>query len=317
MLDLVRLRALAAVARHGSVTAAARELDYSQPSISHHLARLEAEVGLPLTRRVGRGIRLTPEGELLAQRASEILGRVRSAEDELAAIAELRTGTVRVAGFQSVLSTLVTRAAAAMHTTFPGVELSLADMHPDEALQRLREGLIDVAIVFRYDDEVPEDFRFQHLFDDPMYLLSQEPDQTLAGQRDVAWIAGCENCRRDLVGACEAAGFTPRIRYTSDDPLVQQSLVAAGLGVTTLPALALATQRVDGIEATELDDFRRRVYVATYGEPPDPPATVAFVQAIEEAVDPALAGTSRCRRRDSNPRHADYDSAPASSGIHG
>lgn len=149
----------------------------------------------------------------------------------------------------------------------------------------MREGLFDVAIIFRYDDEVPEGFRFQHLFDDPMHLLGSEPGQTLGGQRDAPWIAGCENCRRDLVGACEAAGFSPRIRYTSDDPLVQQSLVAAGLGVTTQPALALATQRVDGIEATKLDDFCRRVYVATYGEPPDPPATTAFVQAVSEAVE--------------------------------
>lgn len=287
MLDLVRLRALAAVARHGSVTAAARELDYAQPSISHHLARLESEVGLPLTQRVGRGIRLTPEGKLLAQRASEILGRVRSAEDELAAIADLRTGSVRVAGFQSVLSTLVPRAAAAMHATAPGVELSLVDTHPDDALQQLREGLIDVAIVFRYDETVSEDLRFEYLFDDPMYLLSNEADQSLADHRDSAWIAGCEKCRRDLVGACEAAGFSPRIRYTSDDPLVQQALVAAGLGVTTQPGLALATQSVEGVKATELADFRRRIYVATYGEPPDPPATAAFVNAITEAV-PAL-----------------------------
>jgi DNA-binding transcriptional LysR family regulator len=84
----------------GSVTAAARELHYAQPSISHHLARLESDVGLPLTQRVGRGIRLTPAGQLLAQRAVEILGRIRSAEDELAAIAELRTSKVRVAGFR-------------------------------------------------------------------------------------------------------------------------------------------------------------------------------------------------------------------------
>jgi DNA-binding transcriptional LysR family regulator len=220
---------------------------------------------------------------------------VHSAEEELAAIAELRTGTVRVAGFQSVLSTLVIRAAAAMHATAPGIELSLADMHPDDALQRLREGLIDVAIVFRYDETMSEDLRFQHLFDDPMYLLSNEAGQTLAEHQNSAWIAGCEKCRRDLVGACEAAGFTPRIRYTSDDPLVQQSLVAAGLGVTTLPGLSIATQRVDGVQATELDDFRRRVYVATYGEPPDPPATAAFVEAITEAVSTLEVAAERDR----------------------
>jgi DNA-binding transcriptional LysR family regulator len=61
MLNLLHLRVLAAVARQGSVTGAAKELHYSQPSVSHHLARLEAETGTNLIQRVGRGIRLPPE----------------------------------------------------------------------------------------------------------------------------------------------------------------------------------------------------------------------------------------------------------------
>jgi DNA-binding transcriptional LysR family regulator len=284
MLDLVRLRALAAVAQHGSVTVAARELHYAQPTISHHLARLEADVGVPLTQRVGRRIRLTPAGELLARRAVEILGRIRSAEDELAAIAELRTGKVRVAGFQSALSTVVTRAAVSMKASAPGIELSLTEMHPDVALSQLREGAIDVAVVFRHDDTVPDDMTFQHLFDDPMYLISRDAGQALADHRDSAWIAGCERCRRELVDACEAEGFTPRIMYTSDDPIIQQTLVAAGLGVTTIPGLALASYRVDGVVASEASNFRRRVYVATYGEPPRPFAMEEFVGAVTRAA---------------------------------
>jgi DNA-binding transcriptional LysR family regulator len=239
---------------------------------------------VPLTQRVGRRIRLTPAGELLARRAVEILGRIRSAEDELAAIAELRTGKVRVAGFQSALSTVVTRAAVSMKASAPGIELSLTEMHPDVALSQLREGAIDVAVVFRYDDTVPDDMQFQHLFDDPMYLISRDAGQTLAVHRDSAWIAGCERCRRELVDACEAEGFTPRIMYTSDDPIIQQSLVAAGLGVTTIPGLALATYRVDGVMASEASNFRRRVYVATYGEPPRPFATEEFVGAVIRAA---------------------------------
>ncbi len=285
MLDVVRLRVLATVARTGSVTGAARELGYAQASISHHMSRLEAEVGLALTQRAGRGIRLTPAGELLAHRAAEILGRVESAQAEVAAIGELRHGRVRVAGFQSALSTVVTDAAASLRATAPGIELSLADLHPDLALQQLREGVIEVAVVFRYDDDdLPPDIRGTHLFDDPMHLVSLRAGQTLRDHRDSPWIAGCERCRRELVEACEAAGFTPRIMYTSDDPVVTQSMVAAGLGVTSIPSLSLATHRRAGIETTELRDFRRRIYVATYGEPPDPPATDAFVRALVEAA---------------------------------
>ncbi|QIM21489.1 LysR family transcriptional regulator [Phycicoccus sp. HDW14] len=292
MLDLFRLTVLSTLARTGSVTATARELGYAQPSISHHLSRLEAEVGLPLTQRAGRGIRLTPAGELLAHRAAEILGRVEAAEDELAALGGLRSGRVRVAGFQSALSSVVTTAAGSMRTSAPAIELTLQDLHPDLALQQLREGLIDVAVVFRYDDEVPDGLRFTHLFDDSMHLLSTEGGRTLEESADAPWIAGCENCRRELVSACAAAGFTPRIMYTSDDPVVQQSMVAAGLGVTTMPGLSVAQHRVPGVETTELEDLRRRVHVATYGEPPDPPATAAFVRAVVEASRALVGGPS-------------------------
>ena len=259
-------------------------MNYAQPSVSHHLSRLEAEVGVPLTQRVGRGIRLTPAGQTLAQRAAEILGRVESAEDEITSIAELRTGRVRVAGFQSVLGTLVTEAAAALQASAPGIEISLVDLHPDIALQQLREGIIDVAVVFRYDDNVPGDMRFRFLFEDPMHLLSLQATQSLEDHRDSPWIAGCERCRRELVEACESAGFTPRIMYTSDDPVVEQALVAAGLGVAILPGLFLEIYRVPGIQTTQLPGFCRRVYVATFGDPPDPPATLAFVRALTEAA---------------------------------
>src|SRR5689334_12874175 len=107
MVSLTQLQVLSVVARLGSVTAAAKELHYTQPSVSHHLARLEAATGAKLVQRVGRGIRLTPEGRLLANRATEILGRVDAATSELEAQVGLRSGRVRLAGFQSVLSTIV------------------------------------------------------------------------------------------------------------------------------------------------------------------------------------------------------------------
>jgi DNA-binding transcriptional LysR family regulator len=284
MLDIVRLRILAAIASHGSVTKAAQHLNYSQPAVSHHLARLEAETGARLVQRIGRGIRLTPEGEQLARRATEIVGRVDTAAAELSAMVDLRTGRVRVAGFQSALAALMPHAAATLRRDHPGIELHLADAHPQVALDLLRAGQIDAALIFRYDDTTPDDIRATHLFDDPMHLLSLKPGQTLTDHRDSAWIAGCEHCRREFVDACDKAGFTPHIAYTSDDVIVEQALVAAGMGVTTMPGLALRTHRAPGIQATPLPDFRRRVYLATYGDPPDPPATTAFITALHHAV---------------------------------
>lgn len=284
MLDIVRLRIFAAIAAHGSVTKAAKQLSYSQPAVSHHLARLEAETGARLVQRVGRGIRLTPEGEHLARRAAEIVGRVDTAAEELSAMVGLRTGRVRVVGFQSALAALMPRAAATLRRDHPGIELHLADAHPQVALDLLRAGQADAAIIFRYDDTTPDDVRAVHLFDDPMYLLSLDAGQTLTDHRDSAWIAGCEHCRREFIDACERAGFTPHIAYTSDDVIVEQALVAAGMGVTTSPGLALRTHHVPGIKATALPDFRRRVYLATYGDPPDPPAITAFIAALHQAV---------------------------------
>ena len=97
MLDINRLRVIDAVARHRSVTAAAKELHYSQPSVTHHLTRLEAETGAQLLQRVGRGIRLTPAGQLLADRAAEIIGRIDAAGAELSAHVGLTAGRVRLA----------------------------------------------------------------------------------------------------------------------------------------------------------------------------------------------------------------------------
>src|SRR5918995_2937592 len=112
MLDVTRLRVLDAVARHGTVTAAARELAYSQSSASHHLARLEAETAAQLLQRAGRGIRLTQAGQLLAGRAAEIIGRLDAADAELSAHVGLSAGRVRLAGFASGISSLVLPAAA-------------------------------------------------------------------------------------------------------------------------------------------------------------------------------------------------------------
>ena len=285
MLDLQRLRILAAVAAHGSVTKAAKHLHYTQPSVSHHLARLEAETGARLIQRVGRGIRLTPEGQMLARRATEIIGRADAAEAELEAMVGLRAGRVRVAGFQSALSSLVPEAVAAMRRDHPGIEMNLVEAHPEISLELLRDGEVDAAIIFRYDDDsLPDGVHGTHLFDDPMYLVTTEPGQNLLDHHDSAWIAGCPRCRRELLDACAAVGFVPEIAFTSDDIIVQHALVAAGLGVTTNPGLALRTHQREGLAATEIPHFRRRVHLVTYGEPPEPPATAAFIAAVRAAA---------------------------------
>jgi molybdate transport repressor ModE-like protein len=285
VLSLVQLKVLAAIARTGSVTEAAKELHYSQPSVSHHLARLEAATGANLVQHVGRGIRLTPEGQLLANRATEIVGRVESASNELEAQIGLRAGRVRLAGFQSALSTIVPKAAATLAAKYPGIELSLVDVHPVDALRLLRQGEIDVALIFRYADTPVEEegFRLVHVADDPVHLVSKRPADSIANYGGSAWIGGCERCQAELISVCQRSGFSPRIAFVSDDMVVTQALVGAGMGVAILPGLALRAHRSPAVNTTELPEFPRHIYAVTYGNPPDPPATTALIQTIRES----------------------------------
>jgi DNA-binding transcriptional LysR family regulator len=247
------------------------------------IGRLEASTGAKLVQRVGRGIRLTPEGELLAHRAAEILGRLNAASVELAARVGLQAGRVRLVGFQTVLSTLVPKAAAALSRSYPGIELNIVDAHPVEGLQMLRSGQVDIALIFRNADTPPDEadgFRLTHLLDDPLYLVSDKPDQRLEDHRDSAWVGGCERCRAATITACRRAGFAPRIAYFCDDTVITQALVAAGMGVAIVNGLALRAHRPPGVHATRLTDNARQIYAATYGDPPDPPATTALIEIL-------------------------------------
>jgi molybdate transport repressor ModE-like protein len=332
MLDVTRLRVLAAVARHGSVTAAAKSLNYAQPSVSHHLARLEAETGTRLVERSGRGIKLTDAGRLLAGRAEEILGRLDAAEQELAAHVGHREERIRVAGFPSALATVVPAAAARLRAEYPGVELLLAEAEPQGALRMLRAGRVDVALVFSYlqqgqaagagqrgttghgtaghgtaghgtaagHPEDEEGVRARLLLDEPVHLVTGAgapvPPHTagnqLASYAGHRWIAGCERCRTHLIWQCERAGFTPQIAFTTDDVLVAQALAAAGLGVALLPDLALRAARHPGVRTEALPGARRQVLALTYGEPPGPPAAERLLDALAETAE-GRAGEAR------------------------
>lgn len=297
MLDVNRLRVIDAVARHGSVTAAAKELHYSQPSVTHHLARLESETGAQLIQRVGRGIRLTPAGQLLADRAAEIVGRIDAAGAELSAHVGLHAGRVRLAAFASANGTLVPAALATLASRYPGLEISVTDTHPIDALELLRTGKVEVAIIFRYAETEPEPsgVRLHHLLDDSVHVLSTRRESGLDSLRDATWIAGCERCRSHLLAVCAEAGFAPRIGYSSDDMVVMQAWVAAGLGVATQTGLSLRAHRTDGVVATELPDTKRHIYAATYGEPPDPPATAALLAALADAATEVTASAAGAR----------------------
>ncbi|MER8184013.1 LysR family transcriptional regulator [Kitasatospora sp. NPDC094015] len=288
MIEARHLRVLRAVARTGSFSAAARELGCTQPAVSQQMKALEKAVATPLVVRSGRGMQLSEAGRVLVKHATGILAGLSAAEEELAAIAGLRAGRVRLVSFPTASSTLVPPSVAQLRAAHPGVRVSLVEAEPPESLAMLRGGECEVALAFRYPDSqggVPQasphatarearaeatleaaasaaatdwsDLVVRPLLDDPLVgllpithpLAAADRPVDLAELSDEQWIAGCPQCRGHLVELCEAAGFSPRIDFATDDYPAVVGLVAAGLGVAVLPRLALDSVRHPGVAA--------------------------------------------------------------------
>ena len=288
MIDVNRLQVLVALAKYGTASAAAEALHYSQPTISHHLSRLEAETGAVLTQRVGRGLRLTADGERLARRGEEILALLQRADEELSMATSLQAGRVRLAVFPSAASTLVPATLTRMADRHPGIRVELVEAEPPEARNLLRSGEADVALVFGYR-EAHESSAFHPLGlgGDILNLITPVAGplarpRSLQGHRDSPWIAGCPQCRNELLDLAREVGFEPEIGFATDDFVAVEHLVAAGFGVALLPSLALQAYRHPQIAATPLTFSRRYLSALTFGEPPNAPQVDALLQVLAE-----------------------------------
>ncbi|GGS69358.1 LysR family transcriptional regulator [Streptomyces tanashiensis] len=271
MIEARHLRVLRAVAATGSFSAAARELGCTQPAVSQQMKALEASAGTPLLIRTGREMRLTQAGEVLVRHASGILAGLTAAEEEVAAIAGLRAGRVRLVSFPSGSSTLVPTALAALRAAHPGTRVSLVEAEPPRSIEMLREGDCDIALAFRYGAGQAEwdDLVVRPLLADRLVGLVPEGHRLagagsvgIAELADESWIAGCPRCRRQLVDVCEEAGFTPRIDFATDDYPAVVGLVGAGLGVAVLPELAIESVRPKGARTVAVEPAVEREIVA-------------------------------------------------------
>lgn len=251
-MDPRRVLLFRAVARAGSLSGAARELGWTQPAVSQQLQRLEREVGSPLVLRSTRGVTLTESGTVLLQRADAVAGALHMAGEELAALADLRGGRVRLVAFPSASATLAPAALGRLARDHPGIEVALVEAEPPEAWAAVRAGEADLALVFGYDGPPPDDgdLTWLPLAIEPVDLVLP-PGHPHGARRavrlealaDETWIGGCPRCRQHLVDRCRAAGFDPRLSHETDDYVAVQALVAAGLGVTLLPRSALRAFR--------------------------------------------------------------------------
>ncbi|MBK3388572.1 LysR family transcriptional regulator [Streptomyces sp. DEF1AK] len=298
MIEARHLRVLRAVAASGSFSAAARELGCTQPAVSQQMKALESSAGTPLLIRTGREMRLTQAGEALTRHAAGILAGLTAAEEEVAAIAGLRAGRVRLVSFPSGSSSLVPAALAALRAAHPGTRVSLEEAEPPRSAELLRAGDCDIALAFRYAGATApdewDDLVVRPLLADRLVGLVPEghrlADAASAGIGELAadpWIAGCPRCRRQLVEVCETEGFTPRIDFATDDYPAVLGLVAAGLGGAVLPALALESLRPTGVRTIAVEPAVEREIVAL--TLPD----LAQVPAVAATLDHLAATAGR------------------------
>jgi DNA-binding transcriptional LysR family regulator len=299
MLNVGRLRVLVQVAKCGSFSAAAEELSYTQSAVSQQIATLEAEVGLTLLERHARGVRLTAAGAALSEHAEGVLARLEAAEAELAAIAGLRAGRLRMASFPTAGATLMPLAIAAFRAAHPDVELTLAEGEPEQIAPRLRAGELDLALLFEFAEPLAgmEGMSRVELLEDPLYLalprrhpLAEKDDLHLSDLGGEAWVQTSHEspCARHVVRCCHVAGFEPNVAFESDDYQTVQGLVAAGVGVALIPELAFFDRQPtrDDIVIRELSPAppQRQVFAAAPADARLSPATPAMIAILERTA---------------------------------
>jgi DNA-binding transcriptional LysR family regulator len=301
MLDVRRLRVLKEVAERGSFSAAAEALSYTQSAVSQQIAALEREAGTTLLQRGAGGIRLTDAGRALTAHADAVLARLADAEQELAAIAGLRGGRIRLASFPSAGATLVTEAVSLFMERYPDVELSLSEREPEESVPALKRGEFDLAVVFEYSNspagsELLDGLDCIHLLDDPVYAvlpgghrLAKRKSIRLGELEHESWVGGCMGgvCCSMLEDWCLEAGFHPKLTVESNDHNVQMGLVAVGVGVTLLPELALRIAH-PGVAVREISRPRpmRHIYAAVPSGAYRSPAAQAMIEVLETVSQP-------------------------------
>jgi len=297
MLDVRRLRVLREVAAQGSFSAAADALSYTQSAVSQQIAALEREAGSQLVQRSARGVTLTDAGRALVGHADAILARLADAEDELHAIAGLRGGRLRLAAFPSACATLMPLAVARFRERHPGVELSLCPAEPDDGMRLLRGGASDIALSIEatFDQRTHADLDTVALLDDPMYIMLPR-DHPMAGRPRLkltdlvheSWMIGTAGTCPDtsiFLRACSAAGFEPNIAFNLDDYNAIQGFVAAGMGVSFIPDLALVGLR-DDVVVRSLGSRPpvRRIVAATLRGSFCSPARQAMLDVLAEVA---------------------------------
>ncbi|MFC8453999.1 LysR family transcriptional regulator [Kitasatospora sp. NPDC057223] len=249
MMDLGRLRALHAVAVHGSVGGAAAALGFTPSAVSQQITKLERETRTVLLERQGRGVVLTDAARELAATAQQVLALVEQAEVTLEEQRGQAVGRLLLAAFATGARGLLPGALADLRARCPELDVRLLESDPYLAAELVARGEVDLALVQDWptvplpvqeglsrldlgDDPVDLLLRVEH----PLAALAVVPVARLCGQRWISVPPG-NICHDWLVRTMREAGEEPDVVYQVGEFETQIALIAAGLGVGLVPRL--------------------------------------------------------------------------------
>jgi DNA-binding transcriptional LysR family regulator len=297
MLDVVKLATLREVIARGSFSAAATALSLTQPAVSRQVSVLEARLGTQLVHRTRQGVLATEAGAVLVRHADAVLGRLELAEAEVAALAGLEAGHVRVGMFFTAFAVLAPELAAHAQTHHPLLDVSYALVDRETAFRQLLAAELDLALVFEHDFEpaaVPAGITLVPLFNDPARVLlplrhrlarrKRIALRELAGER---WICPRDGAAARLLDMLLPHADTLRAGH-GDEPVETQIHVAAGAGIALAHELNVlinpnnvAVRALTGVPA-------RRIQVAIASEQ-RAPGPRAILELTERAFSSRTA----------------------------
>lgn len=291
-MTLVGLRVLREVAERGTFTAAGEALGYTQSAVSRQVAALEQASGARLFDRYPGGVRLTSAGRALLRHAVTALDALEAADRELHGV-EDDTGRVRLGFIPAAGAAVVAGALAMLRRERPQIQVTTREGTTPSLVRALRTGALDLALLssrppFRSPDTDDPPLHVEPLLDDRLVLAvpadSRFADRATVSADDLAgetWIGSPAGIDEPLLGVWPGLPGRPRVQHAVRDWLTKLHLVAAGAGITTVPATLLAAIP-PGIRLVTVDgipDERRRVSLVRLPGPTSP-ATDALVHTL-------------------------------------
>jgi DNA-binding transcriptional LysR family regulator len=242
-MELLQLKYFQTVARLEHMTQAAAELGIAQPALSQTIARLEAELGVPLFERVGRRIRLSQFGKAYAQRVEQAFLELTQGQREIAAIAEGTEGEVELA--LSVATQLLPDLLSGFRYNHPAIRFRLSQHDVKTMAQQLGKGTYDLCITSPPLQQagvasislLTEDIRLAVPTWHPLAERSSIRLQETAHE-DFICLKPEHSLRQLTDSFCQQAGFRPQIVFESDEPSTIRGLIRAGLGIAFVPSIS-------------------------------------------------------------------------------